>query len=363
MDDDNISIGSDFSLGSSIDMLSNVKQNEEKNDSTSTSSRPVSKKKKKKKRKEDAEKSKQINDKYFKWKASDGKHGESRHLPSHELHLRRQRLARMYKLKPELLRQLRNDVKKELLGDTTAISLDYMRRNMAASMMISYIKRQRQNKTVKAFMQWKFSKLCIHCLRKERIIAKLQAQVKKQEVSSKGYFIKKLFNRMANKYISKGWYTWKRKLLDAQTREKKARRAFRFWKKRFMVAGFKGWIRAVEESKRRKKLVYRTLSRTCNKLLYSGWRGWKRYLVIITEEEEEEKRVKEMAIREIERRRSQMRRILRKLESSIYHAALRSWTLYVRQHKRHENMLRRASQMWVKRAQTAAFKSWNVNVK
>ena len=32
MDDDNISIGSDFSLGSSIDMLSNVKQNEEKND-------------------------------------------------------------------------------------------------------------------------------------------------------------------------------------------------------------------------------------------------------------------------------------------------------------------------------------------
>ena len=26
-------------------------------------------------------------------------------------------------------------------------------------------------------------------------------------------------------------------------------------------------------------------------------------------------------------------------------------------------MLRRASQMWVKRAQTAAFKSWNVNVK
>ena len=31
MDDDNISIGSDFSLGSSIDMLSNVKQNEEKN--------------------------------------------------------------------------------------------------------------------------------------------------------------------------------------------------------------------------------------------------------------------------------------------------------------------------------------------
>ena len=47
-----------------------TKQNEEKNDSTSTSSRPVSKKKKKKKRKEDAEKSKQINDKYFKWKAS-----------------------------------------------------------------------------------------------------------------------------------------------------------------------------------------------------------------------------------------------------------------------------------------------------
>ena len=281
-----ISVLDDFSLGSNVDML-NVKQNEEKIIGTL----PVVDRypKRRRKRSERCGKSKQINDKYFKWKASDGKHGESRHLPSHELHLRRQRLARMYKLKPELLRQLRNDVKKELLGDTTAISLDYMRRNMAASMMISYIKRQRQNKTVKAFMQWKFSKLCIHCLRKERIIAKLQAQVKKQEVSSKGYFIKKIFNRMANKYISKGWYTWKRKLLDAQTREKKARRAFRFWKKRFMLL-FQSWIRAVEESKRRKKLVY-TLSRTCNKLLYSGWRGWKRYLVIITEEERK-KRVK-----------------------------------------------------------------------
>ena len=272
MDDDGISINSDFSIGSSIDLLGDNTKGSKTVAEEATGNKKVSRKstnvKKKRKTKEILEKDKEINNKYFKWKAGDGKSGESRHLPSHELHLRRQRLARMYKLKPELLRQLRNDVKKELLGDSTAISLDYMRRNMAASMMISYIKRQQQNKTVKAFMQWKFSKLCIHCLRKERKIAKLQALIKKQEVDSKSYFIRKIFNRMANKYINKGWYTWKKKLLAAKSREQKAKRAFKFWKKRFMVSGFKGWVRAVEESKRRKRLVYRTLSRTCNKLLY-----------------------------------------------------------------------------------------------
>ena len=135
MDDDNVSIGSDFSLGSSIDALS------KDTDAPDTKRKITKGSKKKPKRAEVLEKEKEINNKYFKWKAGDAKTGESRHLPSHDLHLRRQRLARMYKLKPDLLRQLRNDVKKELLGDSTAISLDYMRRNMAAGMVISYVKR------------------------------------------------------------------------------------------------------------------------------------------------------------------------------------------------------------------------------
>ena len=70
--------------------------------------------KEKKKKTSNAPGAQEINNKYFKWNAGDNKGKESRHLPSHQLHLRRQRLARMYKLKPELLVQLRKSLSSSL---------------------------------------------------------------------------------------------------------------------------------------------------------------------------------------------------------------------------------------------------------
>ena len=179
--------------------------------------------------------------KYLKFQSGTEK-GQSRtHLPSADLHMRRQRLARMNKLSPDVLRVLRADVRKEILGDNIASALDYAKRNMACIIVFTLLQRYLSKQKNKAFYSWKHSKLCISCLRRERLL--IQAQEEKDRVAEEHR--KDTIKRIVRRYLQKAsivsaFKVWKDDSKDFAQREQRKRRALKwFTNRKFIMVSLK----------------------------------------------------------------------------------------------------------------------------
>ena len=214
--------------------------------------------------------------KYFKWSANDeGKKGVNTHLQSQQSHMRRQRLARMNKLSPDVIRQLRNDVRKEVLGDGVANSIDYMRRNMSAVMFRAIFKEWLAKRVSRAFFIWKYSKLCINCLRRERLL--VQAKIEINDVADKHK--RATIIRVARRYLLRAsvegaFKRWKEDSKDDAERNQRKRRALKWFTHRKSMLAIEAWKELVAKKERVRQLLLRITRRHRNQSLALALQPW-----------------------------------------------------------------------------------------
>ena len=217
--------------------------------------------------------------KYFKWNAADkeGKKEVRTHLQSQQLHMRRQRLARVNKLSPDVVRQIRSDVRKEVLGDSVASAMDYMKRNMSATIFFSLFQRHHSKQMHRAFFIWKYSKLCISCLRRERLLAQAEADKEKVAAEHRSAAI----IRVARRYLQRAWVAgafkeWKDGSKEFAERTQRKKRALKWFTNRKSMMGFQTWRELLTKRAQVRKLLRKIIASKRRKMLIKGWKPWAR---------------------------------------------------------------------------------------
>jgi hypothetical protein len=229
----------------------------------------------------------ELTKKYFKFKAGDEKQVRT-HLPSAQLHMRRQRLARMHKLSPDVIRQLRTDVRKEVLGDSLAGALDYARRNMACVIFFGVLQRYVSGRINKAFYVWKYSKLCISCLRRERLLVHAEEEKRELAEQHRTDAIKRIARRYLQKASMVGAFkVWKEDSKFFAESAQRKRRALKWFTNRKLMMCFESWKDLLAKRLRVRQLLQSITHKRHKKMLRMGWLPWKTKIAKAIHEEKQ----------------------------------------------------------------------------
>ena len=299
-------------------------------------------------------------------------------------------------MSPELVEQLRNDVRKDMLGDSLANSLDYMRRNMAAVIFQGIFLRHVDRRVSRSFFTWKYSKLCVNCLHKDRAMLKMHREKQEEEKARRSRIVGRVAARLQRANLVRAWQTWSTGARVHAERAHRSRVALERLRRRREVAALHSWKLLVSRRRRVRELVVRTAGRGKRQGFHLALSAWTEMVYAAQQadldEEERQRRARleeamsvhaerddlhdmcdnlraelederarmraQMEDAEVaalhalqERQTAQMKHVLRRLRNQQTAQAVRKWRAFV-------SKMRKADRVWAHFSRRALSKSW-----